>query len=289
MKFGMALFGISPRHYGEAARVAEDNGFESVWIPEHLVFPADMPPTYPYTESGLPAVNPGTALYDPWVVLGYLAHATESIRLGTEVYILPLRHPIATARSVLTVDRLSGGRVTVGVGVGWLEPEFEVVGQSFHDRGRRTDEIIPLLRRLWTEETVSHAGDHYSFGPVRFEPKPVQKPCPPVEVGGATPAALRRAGCLGDGWIEIGARHIDVLQQMLAVVDKHRRDAGRDKLPFEVTTTSGLARDRTSVRRCRDIGVTRIIAAPELGPGRPSLDDVTGWIKRVADDLIAGV
>ena len=289
MKFGMALFGISPRHYGEAARVAEENGFESVWIPEHLVFPADMPPTYPYTESGLPAVNPGTALYDPWVVLGYLAHATESIRLGTEVYILPLRHPIATARSVLTVDRLSGGRVTVGVGVGWLEPEFEVVGQSFHDRGRRTDEIIPLLRRLWTEETVSHAGDHYSFGPVRFEPKPVQKPCPPVEVGGATPAALRRAGCLGDGWIEIGARHIDVLQQMLAVFDKHRRDAGRDKLPFEVTTTSGLARDRTSVRRCRDIGVTRIIAAPELGPGRPSLDDVTGWIKRVADDLIAGV
>jgi len=289
MKFGMALFGISPRHYGEAARVAEENGFESVWIPEHLVFPADMPPTYPYTESGLPAVNPGTALYDPWVVLGYLAHATESIRLGTEVYILPLRHPIATARSVLTVDRLSGGRVTVGVGVGWLEPEFEVVGQSFHDRGRRTDEIIPLLRRLWTEETVSHAGDHYSFGPVRFEPKPVQKPCPPVEVGGATPAALRRAGCLGDGWIEIGARHIDVLQQMLAVVDKHRRDAGRDKLPFEVTTTSGLARDRTSVRRCRDIGVTRIIAAPELGPGRPSLDGVTGWIKRVADDLIAGV
>ena len=289
MKFGMALFGISPRHYGEAARVAEENGFESVWIPEHLVFPADMPPTYPYTESGLPAVNPGTALYDPWVVLGYLAHATESIRLGTEVYILPLRHPIATARSVLTVDRLSGGRVTVGVGVGWLEPEFEVVGQSFHDRGRRTDEIIPLLRRLWTEETVSHAGDHYSFGPVRFEPKPVQKPCPPVEVGGATPAALRRAGCLGDGWIEIGARHIDVLQQMLAVVDKHRRDAGRDNLPFEVTTTSGLARDRTSVRRCRDIGVTRIIAAPELGPGRPSLDGVTGWIKRVADDLIAGV
>jgi alkanesulfonate monooxygenase SsuD/methylene tetrahydromethanopterin reductase-like flavin-dependent oxidoreductase (luciferase family) len=124
---------------------------------------------------------------------------------------------------------------------------------------------------------------------VRFEPKPVQKPCPPVEVGGAAPAALRRAGCLGDGWIEIGARHIDVLQQMLAVVDKHRRDAGRDKLPFEVTTTSGLARDRTSVRRCRDIGVTRIIAAPELGPGRPSLGDVTGWIKRVADDLIAGV
>jgi probable F420-dependent oxidoreductase len=289
MKFGMALFGISPRHYGEAARVAEENGFESVWLPEHLVFPADMPPTYPYTESGLPAVNPATALYDPWVVLGYLAHATESIRLGTEVFILPLRHPIATARSVVTVDRLSGGRVTVGVGVGWLEAEFEVVGQPFHDRGRRTDEIIPLLRRLWTEETVSHEGDHYSFGPVRFEPKPVQKPCPPIEVGGATPAALRRAGCLGDGWIEIGARHLDGLEQMLALVDKHRRDASRDKLPFEVTTTSGLARDRASVRRCRDIGVTRIIAAPQLGPGRPSLDDVTGWIKRVADDLIAGV
>src|SRR5437870_1395457 len=217
MKFGMALFGISPRHYAEAARVAEENGFESVWIPEHLVFPADMPSTYPYAESGLPAVNPATALYDPWVVLGYLAHATQSIRLGTEVFILPLRHPIATARSVVTVDRLSGGRVTVGVGVGWLEPEFEVVGQSFSDRGRRTDEIVPLLRRLWTEDTVAHEGEHFGFGPVKFEPKPVQKPCPPIEIGGTSPPALRRAGRLGDGWIETGCRDLGELEAKLAV------------------------------------------------------------------------
>src|SRR5437016_8907112 len=222
MKFGMALFGMSPRHYAEIARAAEENGFESAWIPEHLVFPAQMPPTYPYSESGLPAVSTATALYDPWVVLGYLAHATQSIRLGTEVFILPLRHPVATARSVVTVDRLSGGRVTVGVGVGWLEAEFETVGQSFHDRGSRTDEIIPLLRRLWTEDTIEHEGDHFRFGPVRFEPKPVQKPCPPIEVGGTTPAALRRAGRLGDGWIEVGARDLDELQEKLAVIERHR-------------------------------------------------------------------
>jgi probable F420-dependent oxidoreductase len=288
MKFGVALFGISPRHYAEATVAAEENGFESVWLPEHLVFPAEMPPTYPYSGRGVPPIAADTALYDPWVVLGYLAHATHSIRLGTEVFILPLRHPLATARSVVTVDRLSGGRVTVGVGVGWLEPEFEAVGLPFRDRGSRTDEIVPLLRRLWTEDVISHDGDHFRFGPVRFEPKPLQKPCPPIEIGGVTPPALRRAGRLGDGWIEIGARDLVDLEEKVAVVEKHRHDAGRDHMPFEVTTTGGLARDRESVRRCRDIGVTRIIATPPPAGGRAGVEPVVDWTKRFADELIAG-
>jgi len=285
----MALFGVSPRHYAEAAVAAEENGFESVWIPEHLVFPADMPATYPYTEGNVPPISPSTALYDPWVVLGYLAHATRSIRLGTEVFILPLRHPIATARSVVTVDRLSGGRVTVGIGVGWLESEFEVVGQSFSDRGRRTDEIVPLLRRLWTEDTVAHEGEHFGFGPVKFEPKPVQKPCPPIEIGGTSPPALRRAGRLGDGWIETGCRDLGELEAKLAVILKHRGEAGRDHLPFEVSTTGGLVQDRDSVRRCRDIGVTRVIVAPPLTGGRTNPEQVADWANRFADELIAAV
>jgi len=286
VKFGIALFGVSPRHYAEVAVAAEDNGFESVWIPEHLVFPAEMPPTYPYSEGGSPPVDPSTALYDPWVVLGYLAQATRSIRLGTEVFVLPLRHPIATARSVVTVDRLSGGRVIVGVGVGWLEPEFEVLGQSFHDRGSRTDEIVPLLRRLWTEDAIEHAGAHFRFAPVRFEPKPVQKPCPPIEIGGATPPALRRAGRLGDGWIEIGARDLDDLEDKVKVVAKHRREAVHAGHPFEVTLTSALARDRDAVRRCRDIGITRIVAAPPPATGRRGSQEAVEWTKRFAGELI---
>ena len=284
MKFGLALFGISPRHYGTVAAAAEQHGFESVWIPEHLVFPAEMPPTYPYTDSGFPPVNPSTPLYDPWVVLASIAAVTERVRLGTQIYVLPLRHPLVTARAVVTLDRLSGGRVTMGVGVGWLEQEFDIVGLSPRDRGKRTDEIIELLRRLWTEETVEHHGAAADFAPVRFEPKPVQKP--PIEVGGAAPAALRRAGRLGDGWIEIGARDVEHLGEMLRVVEQHRRDAGRDHLPFEVTTTGDKVPDVDAIRHARDVGVTRVIAGPVYSGERMTPESIMDWAKRYADDVI---
>ena len=284
MKFGLPLFGLSPRYYAEVARAAEANGFESVWIPEHLVLPAEIPPTYLYSESGYPPIAAQTPLYDPWVVLGAIAGATESIRLATNVFILPLRHPIATARTVVTLDRLSGGRVTLGAGVGWLEEEFGAVGQDFHDRGRRTDEIIPLLRRLWRDEIIEHQGEFFAFGPVRFEPKPVQKPAIPIEVGGASRPALQRAGRLGDGWIEIGCSGLEDLAGKLAVVGQARREAGRDQLPFEVTT--GMVSDLDGVRRCRDIGVTRVISGPPATAARISRDDVLEWIERFADEVV---
>src|SRR5262245_5436367 len=174
MKFGLSLFGYAPRFYAEVAKVAEDHGFESVWMQEHLVFPEEIPGTYPYTESGFPPVQSETALFDPWVVHAAIAQATETIRLGTNVYILPLRHPLVTARSIVTLDRLSNGRVTLGIGVGWLEEEFDAVGVPFSERGRITDEVIPLLRQLWSDEVIDHRGGHYNFGPVKFEPKPRQ-------------------------------------------------------------------------------------------------------------------
>jgi probable F420-dependent oxidoreductase len=287
MKFGLALFGLSPRHYGTVAAAAEEQGFESVWIPEHLVFPAEMPATYPYTDAGFPPVTPSTPLFDPWVVLGYIASATRSVRLGTQIYVLPLRHPLATARSVVTVDRLSGGRVTVGIGVGWLEEEFDALGQSFHDRGPRTDEIVGLLRQLWTEETVEHHSEHFDFGPVRFEPKPVQKPGPPIEIGGASPAALRRAGRLGDGWIEIGARDLTHLGEMLRTVRQHRAEAGREQLPFEVTTTNDKVPDLDAVRRAAEVGVTRVIAGPDVTAGRLTPEAIVEWTKRYSEEVIS--
>jgi probable F420-dependent oxidoreductase len=294
VKFGLSMFGLSPRYYPEVALAAEANGFESVWMPEHLVLPAEMPPTYLYTESGYPPITPRTAMYDPWVVLGAVANATSTIRLATNVYILPLRHPITTARSVVTLDRVSGGRVTLGIGVGWLEEEFVAVGQSFHDRGARTDEIIGLLRRLWSEETIEHDGEHYQFAPIAFDPKPVQKKGIPIEVGGSSKPALRRAGRLGDGWIEIGAKEFDVLEGMLAVVQEARRDAGREELPFEITT--GIGRTVDDIHRCEDLGVTRIVAGPTPGntiledpslrTARLTTDDFREWTKRFADEVI---
>jgi probable F420-dependent oxidoreductase len=287
VKFGVAMFGLSPRYYPEVAAAAEANGFESLWMPEHMVLPATMPPTYLYTESGYPPITPQTALYDPWVVLGAVANATSTIRLATNVYILPLRHPLQTARSVVTLDRVSGGRVTLGIGVGWLEEEFVAAGQSFADRGARTDEIIGLLRRLWSEEIIDHKSDHYQFGPVAFEPKPVQKQGIPIEVGGCSPPALRRAGRLGDGWVEIGCDDFDTLTRMLTVVQKARRDAGRDQLPFEVS--SGLGRTADDIRRCEELGVTRTVAGPGTGSTRITVDVYRDWMKRFADEVMTAV
>jgi probable F420-dependent oxidoreductase len=297
MKFGLSMFGLSPRHYPDIASAAEQNGFESVWIPEHLILPADMPPTYPYTETGFPPITPDTPMYDPWVVLGAVASATTSIRLATNIYILPLRHPFVTARSVVTLDRVSGGRVTLGIGVGWLAEEFEASGQNFHDRGRRTDEIVHLLRRMWSEDVIEHHGDFYDFGPMKFEPKPLQKQGIPIEVGGSSAPALQRAGRLGDGWIEAGARSFERLSEMLEVVHAFRREAGRQGLPFEVTC--GLGRTLDDARRSEDVGVTRITVGPAphgdvlADPSRPHArlqkQDFTDFTKRFADEVIAKV
>src|SRR5690606_37457413 len=142
---------------------------------------------------GVPPINPATPLLDPLLVLMQVAARTTRIRLGTNVYILPLRHPIAVARMVTTLDVLSGGRVSFGVGLGWLAEEFAAVGIDFATRAGRTREAVQALRALWTEEAPSFAGRYVRFDPVRFEPKPVQRPHPPILFGGESEAALRRA------------------------------------------------------------------------------------------------
>ena len=289
MKFGLPLFGMSPRFYGEVAQSAEANGFESVWMPEHLVFPEEIPPTYLYTDSGFPPVTSDTPLFDVWVALAYIAHATSTIRLATNVYILPLRHPVEVARSVVTLDRLSNGRVTMGIGVGWLEDEFDVVGRGFHDRGKRADAMIPLLRRLWSEDVIEVHDEHFDFAPVKFQPKP-RAGSIPIEVGGASAAALRRAGRLGDGWIEIGSPTLAAASEQLAVVNEHRSAAGRNDQPFEVTLGGQFGRDVDDIRRCEDAGATRIVVAPLVAPGeRITPDLVADFCARFADEVITQI
>jgi probable F420-dependent oxidoreductase len=286
VKFGLPLFGVSPRFYADIALSAENNGFESVWMPEHLVFPETIPPTYLYSESGHPPVTSDTPLFDVWVSLAFIAHATTTIRLATNVYVLPLRHPIEVARSVVTLDRLSNGRVTMGIGVGWLEEEFDAVGRGFHDRGKRTDDIIPLLRRLWHDDVIEVHDAHFDFGPVKFQPKP-RFGSIPIEVGGVSPAALRRAGRLGDGWIEIGSPTLEVAREKLDIVLGHRRDAGRADEPFEVTLGGQFGRDVDGVRRCQDAGATRVVVAPSVPGGeRITPELIADFCKRFADEVI---
>jgi len=288
MKFGTTVMGVSFRSYPEVAAAYEANGFESIWVPEHLVFPLEMPPTYPYSDSGYPPVTPDTPSYDPWVVLSYIGAATQRIRLATNIYILPLRHPLQTARSVVTVDRVTGGRVTLGIGVGWLEDEFDYLDLDFPSRGRRTDAAIGAIRRLWREEVIEVHDEFFDFGPVKFNPKPLQQPSIPIEVGGTSAPALRRAGRLGDGWIEFGSADLDQFKTRLATVMDARTDANRSG-PFEVTASGTLVTDLDSYHRLEDAGATRVITGPPIRDRNTRLSpaDVIEWAKRFGDEIIS--
>ena len=261
MKFGVALGALNPRLHEEATLEAERLGFESVWLPEHMVFTRHMTRS-PHPGDEHPPVPPETPIYDAFAYLAYLAARTERIRLGTHVFNIGLRHPFTAARGAQTVDLLSKGRFEFGIGASWLEEEWVAAQLDFSTRGRRVDEAIEICKRLWAEETVTHHGEFFSFDGVAFEPKPVQRPGPPILVGGESAAALRRAARLGDGWIgmahtfESGAAQIDKLRTLLAASDRTDR-AGE----FEIAL-GGPVESRGDVRRWEDLGVTRMIVAP---------------------------
>lgn len=292
MKFGYFLLGVNLRHQAACAVRAEERGFESAWVPEHLVMPEELPATYPYTTDGVPGITASTPLFDAWIVLAHLAALTKTLRFGTAIYVLPLRHPLITARALVTLDRLSGGRVTLGAGIGWLREEFDAVGLPFQQRGKLMDEIIPLLRRLWTEEVISHDGANYRFGPVRFEPKPLQKPGIPIEIGGSSPPALLRIGRLGDGWVEPGSKDLDDLVAKLKIIDEHRKAAGRDHLPFEVTVlANNIFNTPEAVRHAEELGITRIVVSaldsPYVPLGHLKGQDYVDFVDRYADNVIS--
>lgn len=284
MKFGLTMVGLRPRWYAEVARHAEAVGFESVWFGEHLVLPAELPSTYPYSPSGDAPLSPDTPLYDPWVMLAGIATATTTLRLGTNVYVLPLRHPLVTARSVVTLDRLSGGRVTLGAGIGWLQDEFVAAGVPFAERGSRMDEIIPLLRRLWSaEDPIVHEGRHFRLGPVHFRPKAIQRPSIPIELGGTSPAALKRAALLGDGWMELGSSDLGQLAGRIAGLSRAREEAGSADRPFEITAALD---DHAEPDRLREVGVSRVITPVRGITADWTVDDVLRWIDRFARDTM---
>jgi probable F420-dependent oxidoreductase len=194
------------------ARRSEEAGLDSLWVGDHVAFHVPIP--------------------DAVSTLAFLAAATERISLGTAVYLLPLRHPVHAAKAAAAIDRLSGGRLVFGVGVGGeYSPEFEASCVAVGERGARTDEAIPLVRRLWREERVAHAGHFYRFGSVALAPKPVQPGGPPIWIGGRAPAAMRRAGRLGDGYVST-MMSPERYRTNLALIASEARAAGRDGSRF---------------------------------------------------------
>ncbi len=278
MKFGVALGALNPHFHLDATVEADRLGYESVWLPEHLVFTRTMSRS-PHPGQEHPPVPPTAPIYDAFAYLAYLAAQTEHVRLGTHVFNIGLRHPFTTARGVQTVDLLSKGRFEFGIGASWLEEEWDATQLDFSTRARRVDEAVEVCKRLWTEETVSHRGEFFAFDDVVFEPKPVQKPWPPILVGGESRAALRRAARVGDGWIgmahtpESAAEQIAGLRSVLV-------EHGRDPSSFEVVLGGPVA-SREDAHRWEELGVTRMI----VSPWRRSPDAVDG-LRRFADTVL---
>ena len=259
MKFGIALARLNPVFHLEATLEAERLGFESVWMSDHLAFSVDMSGS-PHPGEDLPPVPPSTPVYDAFAYLCFLAARTSRIRLGTNVYLLGLRHPFVAARAVQTLDLLSEGRAELGIGAGWLRQEWTAAGLDPSTRGRRLDEALAVCKRLWSEEVVEHHGEFFDFEPVMFEPKPVQKPWPPIHVGGESEAALRRAARDADGWYGL-AHEVETAAALVKRVHQLRRESGSEQDRFEVTL-GGQPRDPDDVKRWEDAGVDRLVVAP---------------------------
>ncbi len=259
MKFAVTFGRLNPAFWLDAALLADELGFESIWLPEHLVFPLEMRGQLIPGEEH-PPVPASTPVYDAGAYLSFIAAKTSRIRLGTFVYLLGIRHPFVGARAFATLDVVSGGRAEVGVGAGWLVNEWEAVGLDPRTRGRRFEEAIAVCKRLWTEDVIEHHGEFFDFPPVMFEPKPVQKPHPPVLIGGESDRALERAARLGDGWIGMSHTPEDVSLPIKKLRDLLR--AQPEKPQGFTITCSGLANGTDEKKQWVDAGVDRLILPP---------------------------
>jgi len=231
---GIWLSVVEPDQLVGFARDAESAGCDSLWVPEHLIWPDTITSTYPYRDDGSPPVPSAVKLYDPWVLLATIASRTTSIKLGTCVYVLPLRDPLVTARAVATLDILSNGRVILGAGLGWMAEEFEAAGIDFRTRGARCDEIVPVLRSLWSNEITTADGKYVRLPPVHFNPKPPRGADLPIVFGGESERALRRAARLGNGWL--GTWHTpESTRAVVARLEGYLAEYGRSTDGFEIT------------------------------------------------------
>lgn len=255
MKFGIVDQGSGSD--GEAvqafASLAETVGFESIWVPEHVVVPKHYTSAYPYSEDG--HSPPGMEdMPDPLMWLSYAAAVTTKIKLATGILILPQRHPLYVAKEVATLDRLSGGRVILGVGIGWLKEEFEALEVPWKRRAKRLEESVSALRSLWADGTSEFAGEFYQWQALESRPKPIQADRVPIVCGGQVPAAARRAARFGDGYYPVSGTN---LPELLDALHDECRQIGRDPAEIEITTTCRPSADE--VKLLADQGVGRVI------------------------------
>ena len=280
LKFGVTSINTGATSYPEAlvnlAQAAESAGFESLWAGEHSVL-ADsttrMPPTL--------------RILNPLLALTYVAAHTRTVRLGTGVLLLPQHQPLILAKELATLDVLSGGRLMVGVGVGWAEEEYQALGVPFPERGARADEYLAAMRAIWSEEKPAYHGKYVSFQGVQAYPHPIQQPTPPIITGGRAPAVIRRTIEQASGWYGF-AYDLDetaaVLSQLRAAAERYHRPDSLGEL--EISIAPRIPIDKETAQRFSELGVHRLIFIPPPGKDAPSL---VQWVTTLGETLVGQV
>ena len=264
----------SPEAAARIAALAESLGYDSLWAGEHVVVPSPRVPPWP--------MEPDEPILDPLVALAHVAAHTERIKLGTGVIILPQRNPLVLAKQIASLDVLSGGRLILGIGVAYLEPEMRAIGVPMEGRGERADEYLAAMRALWEDEAPSFSGRHVAFEGVDAHPRPVQRPLP-VVVGGHTRAAHRRAARGADGWygFMVGLRAMAEQRELMRAAIE---ETGRER-PLHVSVTPARRLDVENVRAYSELGVDRLIVAPPPGL---SLEELIEFVEANAPERVGG-
>jgi probable F420-dependent oxidoreductase len=291
VKFGLGFassIGIEGDHALEICRRAERLGFESVWGGEHVVLPTTIESRYPYTADGKIPAEPDTPIPDPLIWLAFVAAAAPTLRLGTCILIVPQRNPLVLAKEIATLDRLSGGRVELGIGVGWLREEFDALGVPWERRGARNDEYLAAMRALWAGPHATFHGDFVDFAPVTVSPRPVQERIP-VLVGGDTDAAIGRAVRLADGYFP-GEGSVERLAALQARLVAACEAAGRDPAGVGITAMFGahMGDPAAGADQLAALGVERAMVPAFFFAGPGGLDRLEDFATRLGGHLHAG-
>jgi probable F420-dependent oxidoreductase len=265
MKIGICVF---PTYYAASpatmARAAEEVGFESLWFPEHPCIPVHYNTPFPGTTDGK-APRPYWSSYDPFVALSFAAAATKSIKVATGICLVAQRDAIITAKAIASLDALSGGRFLFGVGAGWLKEEMELMGANYPRRWAQVKDRVQAMKKIWTEPESSYKGEFAEFPPIKSDPKPVQKPHPPIHLGGNHPHSFKRVAEWADGWIPIGLSPQDVTAGKTKIAS-FARAAGRDASNIEVSVFDQQP-PRDKLREYSDAGADRfVIFVQPYGP-----------------------
>lgn len=268
------------------AQAADECGWEAVSFSDHIVHPETISTPYPYTETGERRWEAFSDWPDPWVAIAACAASTERIRFTNNVFVLPIRNPFQVAKAVSTAAVFSDNRVTLTIGVGWSRDEYQLMGQDFHTRGKRCDEILEILPLLWSGEMVEYHGKYYDFD--RLEMNPAPSAPIPIWVGGISDAAHRRAARFGDGWISDLQPTAEILAS-IATIQDYRLEFGRSHMPFEVMASASDAWDLEGYQRLYAGGVTHLLTMPWVfyHGENPSLEQKIDGIRQFSADILA--